>query len=540
MKFNREKSSLLADSITRSLRGAMLEKDPAIVRQMLGKYDSEDGIQTAIFRTDGSRAYGDIDWSVPLDLISSAEETTVQAPGSLIFLKPLFNEKECYACHGSQDRVRGVVAVRIPTAGAEKEVGSTAEGIAVFAALTALLSGAGLVFTIRRMISKPLLVLKEGTEKIRDGDLGHRIDMDRNDELGSLAVAFNQMMEKIEDGTRIYGNLKDHNELSDAIFDCTMSGVAVLDKRGTVMRINQAGSDILKLSGETIVGRKIVEVYPETKEMLVVGSEIGREVTVVLRDGVPTPIGFTNSPLFDKNGSEQGIVTVFRDLTEIKELQSEVRKKHHFESMGKIISGVAHEIRNPLFAIQSIAQLLEREIEHEQHQTLLGALLKETSRMRNLVDELLLYGKPSALNITDVSLGALMAELKEYCKAKDNKVNLSIKAPPLATIRADKDKLFQVFLNLLDNALGAGSTQVTIASEKAGSLIRILIKDNGAGIREQDLERIFDPFFTTKKEGTGLGLPICKKIIEDHGGSIEAQSQEGKGTTLMLTLRSGK
>ncbi len=912
MEFNRVESSVVADTITRDLRAAMIEKDPTILKHMLSRHNNMDGIKVGVFRGDGSLAYGDIDYEMPRDMVVSPRETSVRGEGNLVFLKPLLNEKECHACHGAGDRIRGIVAIRVSTRKAEGEAQNTAKRIAVFAALTAILSGLALIFAIRKMISGPLKTLKEGTEKIKDGDLGYRFDMRREDELGSLALAFSRMAETIEDahkhledavhrktrdlrvvselstkvfrgdltleeildkflsaitdslgysfcalcfidtetgllsreytrnaetfcgsdmsltddhpfvkallgartavvsarelnlsdpagsvalipivshmkncwyvnrcththcpafhnhdgrcwliedtlcrspqsvkgkakiygciycsafpligilvagrgeeigkssvhsleimaseiaaaienyrliddkkkdikglvrlhdasvrstqylgmpeltasivssavqfsGTdaailwlvtdqgnlqyqdsfgvdaglapsflgvgdsficrsiregrpietvnadeiqclgdlarkndflyaasiplhgknaaigcltllkkhdflmsdsqkaiialyssqaassltvaRTYEDLKNQKEFSDAIFNSTLSGVAVLDKEGAVININQAGIEILHLLDESIVGQRITDICPETKEMLSFEGNISREVTVTMADGSAMPIGFTNSPLFDKSGDEKGIVVVFRDLTEIKELQSEVRKKHHFESMGKVISGVAHEVRNPLFAVQAVAQILEREIEDEKHQTLLKALLKEAGRMKNLIDELVLYSKPARLNIAELDLSTLPQVLGEYCAAKKTEMELTINIPPRTIVKADRDKLLQVFLNLIDNAVGAGSEKITIVSETEDGAVNVSVKDDGEGIRRGDLERIFDPFFTTKKEGTGLGLPICKKIIEDHGGSIEIQSAEGVGTTATFVLK---
>ncbi|HUO77775.1 MAG TPA: HAMP domain-containing sensor histidine kinase, partial [Thermodesulfovibrionales bacterium] len=103
--------------------------------------------------------------------------------------------------------------------------------------------------------------------------------------------------------------------------------------------------------------------------------------------------------------------------------------------------------------------------------------------------------------------------------------------------KADKDKLMQVFVNLLENAVGAGSKRIEITSEKKDNGLGIAVKDDGTGIKPDALERIFEPFFTTKKEGTGLGLPICRKIMEDHGGTMEVLSTAGAGTTFFLTFR---
>jgi len=331
--------------------------------------------------------------------------------------------------------------------------------------------------------------------------------------------------------------LSTQKEFSEAIYNNTPSGIMVLDKEGHILKINHPGVEILKISPSEVVGTPLTAIYPESKEMLTLDTHYAREILITLADGRMRPVGFTNSPLLDKDGKEKGIIIVFRDLVEIKELQAELRKKQHFEAMGKVISGVAHEIRNPLFGIQAIAQILERESESSQHQALISALLKETYRVRNLIDELLLYSRPSVLNLIDMDLDIFLSELKEFFKTKHHDEVLSVNVPPLTRFKADKDKLMQVFVNLLENAVGAGSKRIEITSEKRDNGLRIAVKDDGTGIKPDALERIFEPFFTTKKEGTGLGLPICRKIMEDHGGTMEVLSTAGAGTTFFLIFK---
>lgn len=335
---------------------------------------------------------------------------------------------------------------------------------------------------------------------------------------------------------RFEEELRSEKEFSDVIFSNISSGLMVLDREGSVLKINDSGARILKTEASEIVGRKLLDIYPETYPMLSIEPNPNGEVTLNLPDGDSIPVGFTNSPLYDPP-EEGGIIVLFKDMTEIKELQAELKKKQHFESMGKVISGVAHEVRNPLFAIQSIAQIIERESESPQHQALLKAMLKESYRMKNLIDELLLFSRPSKLNVADIDLDILISELREFARTKDYGAVVSAHVSFPAVIRADRDKILQVFLNLLDNAVGAGTKNVDIAVKKKGEEVVVTVKDEGLGIKEENLEKVFDPFHTTKREGTGLGLPICKKIMEDHGGKIEIQSREGEGTTVILTFK---
>ena len=331
--------------------------------------------------------------------------------------------------------------------------------------------------------------------------------------------------------------LQAEKKFSEAIFNYAASGIMVLDKTGRVLKINRTGGDILRVDMEEITGRKITDVYPETKEMLHSHSGLGREIAIALPNGTSIPVGFTGSPLQDSPDYAEGTIILFRDLSEIKRLQAEVRKREHFETMGQVISGVAHEVRNPLFGISSIGQILERELESPQHQALIQAMLKETNRMKRLIEELLLYTRPSRLDLKDVDMGILMEELRHFANAKRPDVLFSVNTPPLLMLRADRDKITQVFLNLINNAIEVAKSSITVSAVASGGMTKIVVADDGTGILEQDMDRIFEPFFTTKKGGTGLGLPICKKIIEDHGGAIEVRSSKGKGTIVTLSFR---
>jgi PAS domain S-box-containing protein len=330
--------------------------------------------------------------------------------------------------------------------------------------------------------------------------------------------------------------IREQKEFSDAIFNNVASGVMVLDLKGKALRINPSASGILDIPTESIEGRDITGIYPELRKMLVFGKNIDRETNFITSSGVTKPIGFANSPLFDSSGREMGIIVVFRDLTEIKKLQSELRRKQHFEAMAKVISGVAHEVRNPLFGIQSIGQILEREIESPAQTALIQAMLKETGRMKNLIEELLLLSRPSKLNPVEFDIGLFFEEIKNFTSLKGHLLAVKIDAPHCFTLNADRDKLKQVFLNLINNSIDSKSTGVNITATPDEKELHIIFEDNGAGINEQAIEKIFDPFFTTKKEGTGLGLSICKKIVEEHGGNIELKSTENCGATVFLTL----
>lgn len=339
-----------------------------------------------------------------------------------------------------------------------------------------------------------------------------------------------------EERIGLIADLNSQKEFSETIFNTMTMGVMVIDSEGSVLRINRAGAEILQVTRSEIAGRKIDDVFPDLSEFLILRGNIGRE-TSVSGDGRIIPIGYTNSPLLDLDGQQQGTVVVFRDLTEIRKLQAEVTRREHYATVGKVLFGVAHEIRNPLFGISSIAQILERELSTPEHLALIRALLKESGRMTHLMEELLLYARPSRLDLQDVRLGNLMDEIRHSLLFRRQGIRIDEHIPAGFLVRADGEKIRQVLLNLIGNAIDAAASSVIISAARERGSAVITITDNGPGIPEADREKVFEPFFTTKKGGTGLGLPICKKILDDHGGTIEIGASAHGGTVITVTLR---
>ncbi len=442
---------------------------------------------------------------------------------------------------------------------------------------TSLLVLAGIAMTVllTRRITSPLKKLTAATHGISEGNFDHNVEILTRDEISDLSQSFNTMLgylrsyrsqvieitsELSDANQRMRGeiiereqteeeliaarlrqeqllkSIRSEKEFSDAIFNSAASGIMVLDKSGRILKINRTGAEILRLDAYDITGKIITDIYPETGDMLLIDKEIGREVTVSLPNGVYVPVGFRSSLLRASSEGKEGIIVLFRDMTEIKKLQSQLREKERFDTMGKIVAGVAHEVRNPLFGISSICQILEREISSVQHLALIQTVLKETVRVKDLIEELLIYTRPSRLYIEEIDVLTLVEEFEPYVKSKKDDIIFLINVPPSMKINAARDKIKQVFYSLLDNAIDAAKSTITVSGKTMENIVKIIISDDGSGIKKEDIGRIFEPFFTTKTRGTGLGLSICKKIVEDHGGSIEVQSSEGEGTSVTLTF----
>jgi len=372
-------------------------------------------------------------------------------------------------------------------------------------------------------------------------DRGKKAGRMSTDDVKALNVYANSAAAALENIRLMEQLIKDERFIDGIIFNMS-SGLLVTDSEGLVRMVNFAGAEILHTEVDALVGRMVSKVFPELEAVLEVEeSPVGHEVGVMTPGG-PVPVGYTNSYLTDSEGGVEGVIVVFRDLSDIKVLHEQLRNKDRFAAIGKVAAGVAHEIRNPLFGITSVAQILGREINEDTPQKgLIDAMLAETSRLNTLVEELLMYGRPTKLAPQPVDIRELLLSVLEFYDQMIKDKGVTVKtdfADADVEINADPHQIRQVFLNLLVNALDSlepGGT-VEVKTATGDTMAEVKISDNGIGMQEEDLAKVFDLFYTTKEKGTGLGLPICRKIIEDHGGSVSISSRPGAGTTVSLIL----
>jgi signal transduction histidine kinase len=359
----------------------------------------------------------------------------------------------------------------------------------------------------------------------------------------AMAINVCTLNEELQDQNRA---LVRSTSLMSGILASMSGGVMLLDMDGRVKLINLYGLQMLRCREEDVEGRSLSAVLPGTAGFVAAAFEkadagLFQEAEIVLSDGTAVPIGFSSTYYRGAAGGYEGVIVVFRDLSELKALQVELLNKERFAAMGRLVAGVAHEVRNPLFGISSIGQIFERELTNPAHLELVRALLSESRRLNQLVEDLLLYGRPAPLRLEETDLRkrweeVLALERDELAK-KGIRVNgdYGVHLPPVST---DPHQIRQVFLNLFRNALDATQPggEITIRLLIADRYVIFQIRDTGAGIPAESLDKVFDLFFTTKPKGTGLGLAICKKIVEDHGGDITIESAEGTGTTVTVRL----
>jgi len=227
-------------------------------------------------------------------------------------------------------------------------------------------------------------------------------------------------------------------------------------------------------------------------------------------------------------------------LKEKEALSEQLRISQNLASLGRLVTDIAHELRNPICILQCTADLLEPKVKHNPELNECVFMFQEQLKRLNLLtEELLDFGRPMPIKRGTLDLRILLESLIETIipLLQKNEITLNFSNPEnLPNIIGNKEKLKQVFLNLFFNAIQAMPkagvlTIQTFAKEK---LICVVVNDTGEGISQEDQSKIFQPFFTRKTDGNGLGLAICKKIIEYHGGSITVESQPGVFTTFTV------
>jgi signal transduction histidine kinase len=254
------------------------------------------------------------------------------------------------------------------------------------------------------------------------------------------------------------------------------------------------------------------------------------------------PVICTTSPLIDPSGTVLGAVAVFSDLTPLKELEIERRRAEKLAYFEVLASGIAHEIKNPLVAIKTFAQLLPRRKDDERFVQDFGRIVaREIGRMEHLTDRLWTLSRPGERPRHPVDVRAPLADALEFLAPafEEKRVRLTTRLGEVpGVVIGDAGELEALFINILQNAYEATPPGGTVAVELsvAKDQVAVAISDSGTGIPTELLERVFEPFFTTKGHGSGLGLTLCAGIAQSHGARLRAAHRAGGGTVFTLDI----
>lgn len=468
----------------------------------------------------------------------------------------------------------GTVQVGLSRQRMETEIAETRRELILLAALTLILGGIASAVVARR-IARPVRRLSEAVAAISRGELDQRIEPSTSDEIGHLAVAFNHMASQLfqqrsaleaahSELRQRFAELSDLKRYTDNIFGSLTNGIITLDLEGRVVTLNRAAEALTGCSLAEVSGRFSTEVFahsPEVGELLMetVGSRMGVAfVSMILKrsDGTSVPIEISTAPLKGSEDKDLGVVAVLRDLTAVRQLEEQMRRSDRLAALGTLAAGLAHEIKNPLTSLLTFTRHLSRKFDDPRfRQNFETVVPRELERINNIVEGLLQLARPTRLSLRPVHVPELLDRVLElYTGQIEAQQVTAVReyARGLPAIQADAEHLYRALVNLVGNALdamegggrltlragwGAGPELLRPAAARLNERrLKVEVEDTGRGIPAAATAKIFNPFFTTKPSGTGLGLALTHKIIEDHGGTLSFGSTPGVRTTFTVLL----
>ena len=320
------------------------------------------------------------------------------------------------------------------------------------------------------------------------------------------------------------------------------SGFIALDPRGEIVDLNRAAIEIAGLDGKTTSG-KIEEVLGDGPLSTTISESFARRESLsrqeIVDRGRHVVLGVTTVPLYDESDEFLGMLVLFTDLSSIRELEHRMREMQALADLGQISAGIAHEFRNSLGTILGYLKLARRQDDGEKTEAKLRQAETEGHRLADSINALLAFARPVALELDRVELRSLMNRVSERLAAENEDVTISV-GGELAEIEGDESLLETMFENVVRNAIESipeGTPGKVIATiGKPGALATISVRDTGSGIDEDLLSRVFLPFQTGKASGTGLGLPLARKIALLHGGTISITETSENGTEVRIEL----
>ena len=347
--------------------------------------------------------------------------------------------------------------------------------------------------------------------------------------------------------------LKSLKEYNENIMASINSGVMVVDVNGQVTTFNRGASDIFHITSHAVVGKPATEqarlkpLADLLKRTMETGYSVHRnEIKVSTFSDQEITIGASTSLLHSQTVRANGAIAIFSDLTRTKSLEERVKHSEKLAILGEMAAVMAHEIRNPLNSIAGFSQLLQARLpQSDRNRRYVDIIVGESFRVDTIISDILDFAHQKKTIWTELCLSELIGRAikNRQSKAAEKGIEIVAAVPAsLPAIKGDAVRLERVLLNLINNSIEAinqgGRIAVSVAEDQnqgqAG--VRLEVSDNGCGIPPENLGAIFKPFFTTKQAGTGLGMAIIQKIIEEHGGTIAVDSEMGRGTTVKIYL----
>jgi two-component system, NtrC family, nitrogen regulation sensor histidine kinase NtrY len=431
----------------------------------------------------------------------------------------------------------------------------------VMMTLMILVSATWIGFYLAKRITRPVGMLAAGAREIGAGHLDHRIEPETRDEFGSLVEAFNQMAGELAtsqrrlDRSRVEmerknAELEERRRYIETVLQRIATGVISIGPDGRVSTVNAAAERLLDVES-AIVGVPVEQVLArEDLQPLVSlvravtaggGKPAGQEIALA-REGREIHLAAAATALQGEAGAHEGTVVVFDDVTPLVRTQ-------RVAAWRDVARRLAHEIKNPLTPIQLSAERMNRHFAGAPAATralvdeCTSAIVTEVESLKALVDEFAQFARMPAPRAVPSNLNAVLTETLALYNGLVAGIAIECAfAPSLPPVRLDVEQIRRVVINLVDNALEAlagtpsGRIVVQTQHDAGNAVARIVIADNGPGVPTADREKLFMPYYSTKRRGSGLGLAIVRRIVGEHGGSIEVGDNSPRGSRFVIEL----
>lgn len=393
-------------------------------------------------------------------------------------------------------------------------------------------------YRISANLTKPIETMVDKVDRIANGQYGLTLGSVKQVEFEELANSINQMSKSLKESFTTILNDKMYRE---QIVNSLPIGIIIMNDDLSDLKINRTAKDILQFNEDQI--NKIVTEQSDAENehfwsILTVHSNFKhRKIMFKTSEGNKVLL-VSQTEMHDHQCQVIGRIIHFIDITETEELEKRIHQSEKLAIVGEMAAGAAHEIRNPLAVVQGFLSLMNQSLDdNEKSQYHLPLLMKELERINSIIEEMLLLSKPGTPIKKDTCLKDVLEEILPLISDSSDNVKININMDR-TMISIDQKQIKQVFHNLIRNSIEAVGCkgEIHIYSQIKNGYFQIYIKDNGPGIPVDIREKIFEPFTSSKEDGTGLGLMIVKRIVENHNGGITIHETTGQGTTFLIEL----
>ncbi|HFE54112.1 MAG TPA: DUF3365 domain-containing protein [Bacteroidetes bacterium] len=487
-------------------------------------------------------------------MLEAYETEVVNGKHYLRYFGALLANRSCQACHTESDLIaggiRGGISVLVPMDEALRDMRRNSYLMIGGAAAAVLITSLILFVVLRRMVLARLKRVELAARRLQRGHYDTELPVDADDEIGDLARSFQQMRDRIREYTR---NLERSERKYRMLLQRSPESILLVGEGDVILDANENITRLTGFAVDEIRGKPLSFLLdPGVKRDYGISDGNGRqadryESSVRRKDGssVPVEVYVSREPVPEGDGQAKNRLLYLRDISERKRIEAQLVENEKMHALGQLSSGIAHEIRNPLFGIRNNLEYLARRFPDDPEvREIYTEMLDSVERMNQLVNDVLDFSRPHETSYEMNELAPVLRKCVDLVRKEFDRAHATLDLDvqeDLPRFRFDPHGIEQVIINLLTNALqalpdGNGRVLVRCRERRSKKCVEIQVSDNGVGISREDLSRIFDPFFTRSPNGTGLGLTIVKRIVEQHGGKVTVKSRPGRGTTFVVEI----